>query len=244
MTRTCVVTDRRGDKVWTWGDALLPDVVVLDPTATATMPFHVTAATGLDAFVHATEAMSGRRASVLVVASGRHAARIVLDSLPAAVNDGTDLAVRLAMQEAALLAGVAIDGGGTGIAHSIGHALGSLAHVPHGVAVAVGLGAALAWNVAGVPEAYGDLAAVAGCPPSKLPDVYAELMLSCRLADAVAGIGPLALDAPTLAASMIAVANRPMYENNCRRPDDGERLDLAAATLRLWDELLAAASPS
>ena len=241
VTRTCVVSDRRGDKVWTWGDALLPDVVVLDPAATATMPAHVTAATGLDAFVHATEAMSGRRASVVVVASGRHAARIVLDSLPAAVADGTDLAVRLAMQEAALLAGLAIDGGGTGIAHSIGHALGSLAHVPHGVAVAVGLGAALAWNVAGVPEAYGDLAAVVGCPAARLPDVYDELMMSCRLADAVARIGPLALDTPTLAASMIAVANLPMYENNCRRPDDAERLDLAAATLRLWDELLAAA---
>ena len=61
VTRTCIVTDRDGRKVWTWGDELLPDLVVLDPVSTVTMPAHVTAATGLDAFVHALEAVSGRR---------------------------------------------------------------------------------------------------------------------------------------------------------------------------------------
>ena len=55
------------------------------------------------------------------------------------------------MQEAAYLAGVSIDNCGTGVAHSIGHALGSLYHVPHGVSVAVGLSAALEWNAAGRP---------------------------------------------------------------------------------------------
>ena len=142
VTRTCIVSDETGRKLWTWGDALLPDVVVLDPRATATMPAHVTAATGLDAFVHAVEAMTGRRATPDAVAAGQQAARLVLDHLASAVGDGDDLDVRLAMQRAALLAGRAIDAGGTGIAHSIGHALGTLAHVPHGVAVAVGLAAA------------------------------------------------------------------------------------------------------
>ena len=63
VTRTCIVTDRDGRKVWTWGDELLPDLVVLDPASTVTMPTHVTAATGLDAFVHALEAVSGRRST-------------------------------------------------------------------------------------------------------------------------------------------------------------------------------------
>ena len=58
------------------------------------------------------------------------------------------------MQEAAMLAGMAIDAGGTGIAHAIGHALGTLGHVPHGVAVAAGLRAALEWNIAGGDGAY------------------------------------------------------------------------------------------
>jgi alcohol dehydrogenase len=53
VTRTCIVSDRLGRKMWTWGDEMLPDLVVLDPTAAATMPHAVTVGTGLDAYVHA-----------------------------------------------------------------------------------------------------------------------------------------------------------------------------------------------
>lgn len=242
VTRTCVVSDAAGRKVWTWGDELLPDVVVLDPVATATMPAPVTAASGLDAFVHAAEAMTGRRADDAVVAPAADAARLVFAHLGPAVTNGSDLTVRLAMQEAALLAGLAIDGGGTGIAHSIGHALGTLAHVPHGVAVAVAYGAALAWNVAGTPDAFAELARAAGCSVSSLPDAYAALVDGSDLAAAVSRVGPLLLEPETLAATMIAPENRPMYENNCRRASSAERLDLARRTLRAWDELLTATS--
>ena len=153
VTRTCVVTDGDGRKVWTWGDELLPDLVVLDPASTVTMPTHVTTATGLDAFVHALEAVSGRRSTALVTASALHALRLVVDPLPITVAAPNDLEARQAMQEAALLAGLAIDGGGTGIAHSIGHALGTHAHVPHGITVAIGLAAALDWNIDGESDA-------------------------------------------------------------------------------------------
>ena len=78
------------------------------------------------------------------------------------------------MQEAALLAGLAIDGGGTGVAHSIGHALGTLAHVPHGVAVAIGLAAALDWNVEGAPDTYVSAAVALGRPINALPDLFSE----------------------------------------------------------------------
>ena len=140
-------------KVWTWGDALLPDLIVLDPEATATMPPVVTTRTGLDAFVHALEAVTGQRRDQRPPEPALAAVELVRDHLPYAVADGSDLRARAAMQEAAYLAGTAIDGCGTGIAHAIGHALGSLHHVPHGVAVAVGLEAALAWNVEGAPDA-------------------------------------------------------------------------------------------
>jgi len=240
VTRTCIVTDRNGRKVWTWGDELLPALVMLDPAATATLPAHLTAATGLDAFVHAVEAVTGRRSNAMVAAPALHAVRLVLDNLPAAVADGRDLDVRLAMQEAAMLAGLAIDGGGTGIAHSIGHSLGTLAHVPHGVSVAVGLGAALDWNVAGTPEAFDSLAAVIGRRVGSLAEAYRQLLAATSFPAAVRLVGPLELEADGLAAAMIAVENRPMYDNNCGRADDAERLTLARATLRLWDELLAA----
>jgi alcohol dehydrogenase class IV len=154
VTRTCIVSDRAGRKLWTWGDELLPDLVVLDPTAAATMPHAVTVGTGLDAFVHAIEACSGQRRTSIAAASAQRALALVRHNLPRVATNGADLDGRQAMQEAAFLAGIAIDNCGTGVAHSIGHAVGTLYHVPHGVAVATGLLAALRWNVEGAPDAY------------------------------------------------------------------------------------------
>lgn len=234
VTRTCVVTSAAGHKLWTWGAELLPRLVVLDPVATVTMPAAVTAATGLDAFVHAVEAVTGRRTSSDVAAPALEALRFVVDHLPSAVTDGTDLSARQGMQRAAFLAGLAIDGGGTGIAHSIGHALGSLAHVPHGLAVAVGLAAALPWNVEGAPETFAPVADVLGVPVDDLAGVYAELLAAASFADACRRVGPLDLDARALAAEMVAEANQPMLGNNCRLADAEARLALADATLTLW----------
>jgi alcohol dehydrogenase class IV len=237
VTRTCVVTDARGRKVWAWGDELAPDLVLLDPTSTRTMPPEVTTATGLDAFVHAVEATTGRRSSALVAAPALHAIRLVVEHLPRAVEDGADLETRQAMQEAALLAGLAIDGGGTGIAHAIGHALGTLARVPHGVAVAVGLGAAFAWNVAGAPEAFSPLSRSFGCQVSGLPEFYAAFVRASGLPSAVRRVGNLAVSVDELATTMVAEENLPMYTNNCRLADDCERITLAASTLAVWDQL-------
>ncbi len=240
VTRTCIVTDRNGRKVWTWGDELLPDLVVLDPVSTVTMPSHVTAATGLDAFVHAIEAASGRRSTALVTAPALHALRLVVDHLPVAVTQPDHLEARQAMQEAAFLAGLAIDGGGTGIAHSIGHALGTLGHVPHGVAVAIGLAAALDWNVDGAPAAYATAAAALGRPVGELPDLLGELLCAAGLSGAVRRLPDLELEPDQLAAAMIAEENLPMYRNNCRLADDAERRKLAARALAVWSELRSA----
>lgn len=240
VTRTCVLSDRAGRKVWVWGDALRPRLVLLDAAATVTLPSTITAATGLDAFVHAVEAVTGRRTSRDVAASAHRAIRLIIDHLPAAVTDGHDLEIRSAMQQAALLAGLAIDEGGTGIAHAIGHALGAIAHVPHGVAVAVALAAALDWNISGAADAFAPVAAAAGVPVAALGGVYGDLLDACAFGAAVAGVGPLAVEPTALADTMIAVENRPMCDNNCRHADEADRAVLASATLSLWSDLLAA----
>ena len=89
---------------------------------------------------------------------------------------------------------MAIDEGGTGIAHSIGHALGSLGHVPHGLAVAVGLAAALRWNVDGAPDAFAPVAATLAVDVDALPDRYAELLDAAALAEAVRRVGPIRVE--------------------------------------------------
>jgi alcohol dehydrogenase len=235
-TRTCIVSDRRGRKVWTWGDELLPDLVVLDPTAAASMPRPVTIGTGLDALVHAVEACSGQRRSSIAAAAAQRSIALIVDALPRVVSDGADLAARQSMQEAAFLAGVAIDNCGTGVAHSIGHALGTLYHVPHGISVAVGLDAALRWNVDGEPHAYDDAAAAWNCSADAVPDAYRRFCGDVELATAVAPLDAQ-LDPQTVATTMIAVENQPMLHNNARRVDDDDRMLLAEATRAVWQRL-------
>ena len=241
VTRTCILSDAEGRKLWTWGDEMLPDVVLLDPSAAVTMPMHVTAATGLDAFVHALEASSAQRRNGLSGAPATQALRLVREHLPIAVANPGDLAARQGMQEAALLAGTAIDNCGTGIAHSIGHALGSLYHLPHGVAVAVGLDAAIEWNVDGAPDAYTTAASALGTSVADVPKVLRDLFTASRFPTVLARMPDLDLDARTIADVMIAVENQPMVANNSRVPDDDERLMLASLTVDSWRRLRAEA---
>jgi len=235
-TRTCIVADRAGHKLWTWGDEMLPDIVVLDPTAAATMPLAVTVGSGLDAFVHAVEASSGQRRNTIAAASALRSLALVLTHLPRVVADGSDLSSRQAMQEAAYLAGVAIDNCGTGVAHSIGHALGSRYHVPHGASVAIGLRAALGWNVVGEPDAYADAAAGMGCDLDDIPSVFAALCDNTGLRVAAA---PVTVDVSSdeIAVTMNAVENQPMLANNARVIGDDDRRMLAERTVEVWHGL-------
>ena len=236
VTRTCIVADATGRKLWTWGDEMLPDVVVLDPTAAATMPQSVTVGTGLDAFVHAIEACSGQRRNSIAAASAQRAMALVLVHLPRVANDGSDLASRQAMQEAAFLAGLAIDNCGTGVAHSIGHALGSLYHVPHGISVAVGLRAALEWNSSGEPEAYVDASTALNCRVDEISAMFATLCTAAGMAAAMSGLDKQ-LSVDDIAETMNAVENQPMLDNNARPIAEMDRAMLAERTVDVWHRL-------
>ena len=123
-----------------------------------------------------------------------------------------------------MLAGVAIDDGGTGIAHAIGHALGTLGHVPHGVAVAVGLA-----RRAGVEHRRRRRRLRAGGDSARLLARRRAVARSTSCSTAagsptvVRRVGPLAIDVDELAPTMIADENRPMYDNNCRLAGDDDR---------------------
>lgn len=236
VTRTCIVSDRAARKLWTWGDEMLPDLVVLDPTAAVTMPPSVTIGTGLDAFVHAIEACSGQRRASIAAAAAQRALALVLEHLPRVAANGNDLPSRQAMQEAAFLAGVAIDNCGTGVAHAIGHALGSLYHVPHGIAVAVGLRAALEWNVTGEPDSYEEAATALECSVDLVPTTYRSLCVEVGLAAAGRGL-VISPSCDDIAATMIAVENQPMLDNNARAVSDDDRIMLARRTVDVWHRL-------
>lgn len=230
-TRTAVLTDAGGAKVWLWGDELKADDVLLDPMLSVSLPAHLTAATGLDALVHAIEACTNANAFPANDAYCHAAIQLVARWLPRAVEAPDDLEARANMLLAAAFAGIGIDNAGTAIAHNIGHALGSLAPVHHGRAVAVAMRATLAWNVADEEGRWRAVARLVGVDggAGALPSGFAGLM---RRLGVEGGLGEAAGISPErLAAQMARPENASMRRSNRRPVGDDDLLPLARATL-------------
>ena len=234
-TRVSVFTNAKGEKVWAWGDELRADLALLDPTLTVGLPPLLTAATGVDALVHAIEAATIRRANVMNDAVCLQAIRLVVRHLKRAVEAPDDLAARGGMQIAAALAGVAIDNSGTGIAHAMGHALGAIGHVHHGRAVGLCLRAALDWNAEADPARHALVAEAMGVRSEgraveavarDLAPAFDRFLREVRLPISLANDGLSAADTVRLATVTMAPENRSMRDSNIReiRPEDAERI--------------------
>ncbi len=153
MTGISVISDAAKTKFWFWGAPLEADLAILDPELTVGLPQNFTAMTGMDALVHAIEAATNRHATPESDVAAYQAIRLVVENLPVAVREPTNVDARGRMLEAAALGGLAIRKAGTALAHNIGHALGSLAPVPHGLAVTLAMAATAEWVVEGNREA-------------------------------------------------------------------------------------------
>ncbi|MCH9780726.1 MAG: iron-containing alcohol dehydrogenase [Alphaproteobacteria bacterium] len=236
-TRTAVYTNAEGDKTWAWDNALLPDSIILDPEITVGLPAGLTAATGLDAFVHAFEAATNRFATEVTSSFCLQAIRLVRDNLAQATRDGNDIAARSALQLAACYAGVGITNAQTAIAHNIGHALGSLVPVHHGRAVAIALGLTMAWSIATAPASFEPAtAAFFGTETGGLDDLnsaYRAWMDSVGVPLTLADTGLSTVALPDLVKKMTNPHNTPMLKSNHRMPDDRELNTIAQSVLNL-----------
>jgi acetaldehyde dehydrogenase/alcohol dehydrogenase len=128
--------------------SLVPDMAVVDPRLTLTMPPSLTADTGIDALSHALEGGVSIFASPFTDAFCVQAVHLILDALPKAYRDGTDLAARTAMSNAATMAGLAFANAFVGVCHALAHAVGAYFGIPHGRAIAIFLPHALRYNAA------------------------------------------------------------------------------------------------
>jgi alcohol dehydrogenase len=145
---------------------LLPDIAVLDPKMTVTMPPGITAATGMDALTHAIEAYYCLQKNPVSDSFAVAAIRLVMDNLTRCVQNGKDETARLAMANAALLAGISFSNSMCGIVHSLAHACGSVCRVPHGVANGTLLPWGMENNLDKVGETIAELAPLLGAPTS------------------------------------------------------------------------------
>lgn len=230
VTPTSVFTNHAGHKVWAWGRELLPDLVILDPCLTVSLPAQATAVTGLDALVHAIEACTCRQRNTISDAMGLHAIRLISRNLVSAMEAPDDLSARSDMQVAATLAGCAFAQTGTAGAHAVGHALATIAGVPHGRAVAIAMVALLEWNEAVLPELHTAVAlALAGSDSAGgAAAAFNSLVDQTGMSRSLAG---KAIDPAALAALMMSEENLPMAENNARPISKSDALELARQIL-------------
>ncbi len=143
-----------GDRKVTLVDySLVPDMAIVDPLLTVTMPPVITADTGIDALTHALEAAVSIFASPFTDAFCMQAVRLILDALPRAYRDGSDLAARTAMSNAATIAGLAFSNAFVGLNHALAHAVGARFGIAHGRANAIFLPHVLRYN-ASLPSKF------------------------------------------------------------------------------------------
>ena len=218
-TRTAVLTNAEHAKIWLWGAQIKADVVILDPVLTTGLPAHLTAATGVDALVHAIEAATNANANSFNDVYAHEAIRLVVKHLRRAVEKPSDIAARAGVQWAATLAGIAIDNCGTAIAHNIGHALASLRPIHHGRVVGLALRATLPWNIDGDDGCYAAVAAAMGesANARQLPGAVDRLIRDVGIKVSLAGEGHDGITAEQLAEQMARPENSAMRRSN-RKP--------------------------
>jgi alcohol dehydrogenase len=114
---------------------------------TLTLPPHITAATAMDALTHAMEAYTGLAKNPQSDAAALTAVALIARHLPRVMENPDDARGRLALANAATLAGMAFSNSMCGMVHNLGHAVGAVCGVPHGACMAVFLPYGLEYNV-------------------------------------------------------------------------------------------------
>lgn len=227
---TNIFAGPEGKKLWIWGAETKADLVILDPELTISLPPHMTAWCGMDAFIHAFEACTNRNAHAGAKLYAHEAMRLVAGSLEAAVKAPGNLEARGKVLLGSCYAGIAIDNCGTAVAHNISHALAGLAPVHHGLATALGFEASLPWLVAADTADLNAAAHAIGLADAEaLPAFVSDLMDRCGVERAL----PKAFEgfvAEDLASEMRAPENQPMRRSTIRDIDDAD-IDAFAAKI-------------
>ena len=160
-TPISVITCEGGVKLAVNSPPLIADWTVLDASLTLGLPAHVTAATGIDAIVHAVEAYtSARLKNPLSDALAREALRLLTSNLLTVIEQPKNLEARSEMLLGAHLAGLAFSNAPVAGVHALAYPLGGLHHLPHGLTNALMLRHVLGHNLEAAREQYAELAEI------------------------------------------------------------------------------------
>ncbi len=184
VTMVAVVSDtEKNVKMAFASNYLMPHAAILDPRMTQTLPPHLTAMTAMDAMTHAVEAYTCMAANPISDAYATAAIKKVSNSLFSVLDNTTDAHGRLELAQASTMAGIAFSNSMVGLVHSLGHALGAVAHLPHGLCMNLFLPYVLEYN----KEVNGDKIAELLLPLAG-PDIYAQTPAHLRADKAISTI--------------------------------------------------------
>lgn len=238
VTAVSVVTSGDGQKSVVISPLLLPDLAVLDADLTVGLPPHVTAATGIDAMVHAIEAFTSRhRKNPISDCLAREALRLLAASLERACAHGTDIQAREDMLMGACLAGMAFANAPVAAVHALAYPLGARFHVPHGLSNSLMLPGVLRFNQEVAAPLYAELAdivlpGISGDARSKtqaLIQYFSDLPVRLRLPTRLREVGVAESDLEGLAED--ALKQTRLLANNPREVSLNAALALYQAVL-------------
>ncbi len=163
VTFSSVITDSSDKYKFSIKDArIAPQVALVDPEMTLTMPPELTAATGMDALTHAIEAFTAKASEPLADAAALYATELITAHLRNAVIRGDDLEARAGMLLGSVLAGIAFSHSDVAAVHCVAEALGGKYDAAHGVCNAVVLPAVMEYNMEYCKERYARIAGAMG----------------------------------------------------------------------------------
>lgn len=165
VTTWAVIRDEQNQvKMHLCSPFLAPDLAILDPELTRSLPTHLTAATGLDALTHAIEAFVGTNSNPISDCLALQAIDMISNNLRAATFNTDEGDARNNMLIASCIAGIAFSSGGgsLGVVHAISHAIGGMFDVHHGTANAILLPHGMRFNSEAVPNRFSRIARAMG----------------------------------------------------------------------------------
>ena len=209
VTPIAIVTTPTTEKKGVVSPALIPDWAILDPELTLGLPPSVTAATGIDAMVHAIEAYTSKhRKNPMSDQLARQALGLLSANVRRVCENGRDLEARSHMLLGSMLAGIAFANAPVAAVHALAYPIGAIFHVPHGLSNALVLTQVLRFNLPEAEALYAELAPIVDARTADLSvpqkarlfiDSIAAICRDCKVPPSLADVGIGAGDLQKLA---------------------------------------------
>ena len=185
VTPVSIVTTGANEKMGVVSPIILPDIALLDPELTLGLPPHITAATGIDAMVHAIETYASANPNNNPISRmlATQALTMMGRSILTAVHEGANLQARSEMLLGSMLAGQAFANSPVAAVHALAYPLGGHFHIPHGLSNTLVLPHVLRFNSKTAPGPYAELAPFAFPDLAGLQGQEAAEAFCQRLAD-------------------------------------------------------------